>query len=478
MKIAFVSAELYPYAKVGGLADVSASLPKALKNINTEVKIFIPAYFLIKENYQLDVIKKKIELRIGGEIYNFSILRTRLFNSIDVFLVESEYFFDREKIYGYEDDVKRFAFFCKSVLGTLKIIDYKPDIIHTNDWQTAFVPIYLKTLFKRDPFFSNTKSLFTIHNLGYQGIFPQQTLKDIDIPDTEFHIEGLEFYGKINFLKGGIVYSDWITTVSEQYSKEIQEKEFGEGLDGLIKSRSYKLTGILNGIDGDEFNPLTDKKIAMNYSRDNLDGKKVCKEDLRELLKLSKGEKDIPIIGLISRLVSQKGMDILLPILRDLSRMELQLVILGTGDEYYNKIFAEESKRYKKKFSINLKFDENLARKIYAGSDFFLMPSKYEPCGLGQMIALRYGTIPIVHSTGGLKDTVVNFDLKKLSGNGFCFDEYSSSKLFQTIKRALEVYKNKKVWTRIVENAMKSDFSWKSSAHKYKNLYLNLINKE
>lgn len=474
MKILFVSAEVSPYAKVGGLADVAGSLPKALKKLGIDIRIAMPKYKIIDEKkFSLEKIKK-LSVPFKESRENVEILEGRL-KDVCVYFIKSKKYFEREEIYGAEDDIERFTVFCRAVVEMLEKIDFIPDLIHTNDWHTSLIPIYLKTLYKNK--YKNIASVFTIHNLGYQGITEFENLKIMGIPEEEFTMEKLEFYQKVNLLKGGIVYSDIVTTVSEKYAQEIQTKEYGEGLEGVLYAKKHKLFGIINGIDYEEANPLTDKRIYVNYDLSTIEKK------LENKLYLQKDQnmevnKDIPLIGMISRLASQKGLDLVSEIIDQMMQEDLQFVLLGKGDFYYEDLFKKIGEKYPHKTGINLKFDIELAQKIYAGADMFLMPSRYEPCGLGQMFALRYGTIPIVRKTGGLADTVTDFNPINKQGNGFVFEEYSKEALFSTIKRALQIYKNKKDWRKLLENAFEGDYSWENSAKKYLEIYKKALEKE
>lgn len=459
MKILFVSSEVAPFAKTGGLADVSGSLPLAFENLGIEVKIVMPKYKMVKVKENKTVIGKNLE----------------------VFFIENEKYFGRDQLYGdrfsdYPDNLERFAYFSKAALELLKRINFRPDVIHCNDWQSSAIPIYIKTLYKNDTFFKGIKTLLTIHNLSYQGLFEKSQFPKTGLGWELFTIEGLEFYNKVNILKGGIIFSDFITTVSPTYSQEIQTKEFGYGLEGVLKKRADDLYGILNGIDYNIWDPKTDKYIAKNYDASSVEDKYINKEDLQKISGL-KVDRNIPLIGIISRLADQKGLDLISAIIEGLLKLKIQFILLGTGDDKYHNLFEKISLIYPRRTSINLKFDAVLAQKIYAGCDMFLMPSRFEPCGLGQMICLRYGTIPIIRLTGGLKDTIQEFDEGTKEGNGFTFSRYLSSDLFKTIKKALGVYKDKDLWQKLVKKAMSYDFSWESSARKYAQLYKKLMSR-
>uniref|UniRef100_A0A7C4TI87 Glycogen synthase n=1 Tax=candidate division WOR-3 bacterium TaxID=2052148 RepID=A0A7C4TI87_UNCW3 len=452
MKVAFVASEAIPYAKTGGLADVVGTLPKFLENLGIETALIIPRYREIKGE---EVLKFQVEL-LG--IKEIKVLKTN-----NAYLIDYPEFFFRPGLYGtpsgdYPDNFERFTLFCKSVIKLLEVFNF--DIVHCHDWQTGLIPLYLKR--------ENAKSkiVFTIHNLGYQGKFGAEKFKLLDIEPSYFTPEGIEYYGDINLLKAGILYSDAVTTVSPTYANEIQSPEQGFGLDGVLRKENYKLYGILNGIDYSIWNPDTDNLIYESYR--DFKGKQRNKLGLTaECLLDSKR----PLIGMVSRIAEQKGFDILIKILDDIIALNYNFVFLGLGDEIYSEKLKIFEKSYPNRVFINIKFDETFAHRIYAGSDFFLMPSRYEPCGLGQMISLRYGTVPIVHRTGGLADTVFQFNPLDLSGNGFVFEEYSPEALFDALNRAYEIYCNTELFGALSESCMKYDFSWNRSAIEYKNLY-------
>lgn len=457
MKILFCSSEAVPFAKTGGLADVAGSLPLYLKKLKTDVRVCLPKYKCVKAKTA----------------------KTTMGKDVPVYLIKNDKYFDRPYLYGtpkgdYPDNLERFSFFCRQVLELLKREKFKPDIIHCNDWQTALIAVYLKTIYKDDPFYSGIKTIFTIHNMAYQGTFGKEQYPKTGLGWEHFHIEGLEFYGMVNLMKGGLIFSDFITTVSPTYSKEIQTPEFGCKLEGVLFKRKDFLTGILNGIDYDEWNPKTDKELFRRYSSDLAKDKVYNKVGLQRECGLAV-KPDVPLLGVVGRLAHQKGFDILAEKIDEICSMDLQFVLLGRGDEVYHKIMAGIAKKYPKNTSINIKFDAVLAKKIYASSDMFLMPSRYEPCGLGQLISLRYGTIPIVRKTGGLADTVYEFDPDTGEGNGFVFEEYSAAALVDAIKRALDAYQDEKPWLGLVKKAMEYDFSWANSAKEYINLYKKLI---
>ncbi|MFH2137163.1 MAG: glycogen synthase GlgA [Candidatus Omnitrophota bacterium] len=466
MKILFCSAEVVPFAKTGGLADVAGTLPPELAKLGVEIKIVLPRYKCIDAN----------KFNLTKVVDNFSV--AKLADKVEVYFVENKKYFDRDGLYqdkgkDFPDNLDRFTYYCAQTMKLLKVINFKPDIIHCNDWQTALIPVYLKTLYKNDPFYKNTKTVFTIHNLGYQGLFTKEEFSKTGLTEKEFSVGGLEFYGKTNLLKGGLLFADKITTVSSTYAQEIQTEEFGCGLEGILQNRKKDLLGILNGINYQEWDPLTNKALSYNYDVNTLDGKYENKMQLQQLGNM-KVDKNIPLFGMITRLADQKGLDIFAEIIDQICKLPLQFVLLGTGDQKYHEIFEELQKKCKNTF-INLTFDAALAYKIYAASDMFLMPSYYEPCGLGQLISLAFGTIPVVRKTGGLADTVVDYNQSKEDGNGFVFSGYKSEELLEAIKRSLEVYKDSQQWNRLVVKAMNYDFSWGQSAKKYLHLYEELM---
>ncbi|MEW6770708.1 MAG: glycogen synthase GlgA [Bacillota bacterium] len=483
LKVLFVSSEVVPFAKVGGLADVAGSLPKALAvgadEQGNDIRVVMPHYKEIEgPQYLLD-----FPVPLAGQLRTCILRESKIdaqykgeSKAVPVYFAANYHFFYRDGIYAFHDDDQRFAFFCYAVLEMLPRLGWQPDVIHCNDWQTAPIPLLLKTQYAANPFYQKTATVFTIHNLQYQGHFPRETLKLFGLGDEYFHPDRLEFYGKVNFMKAGLLYADVINTVSRTYAQEIQTPALGERLDGVLRIRSRDLYGILNGINYHEFNPAADPRIHRNYSVDDLEGKKDNKFALQKEMGLP--FKDVPVLGIISRLVTQKGLDLIAEIADELMHLDIQLVVLGTGDPYYHKVFESLKNRYPRKIGVYLGFNPVLAQRIYAGADIFLMPSRFEPCGLGQLIAMRYGTIPVVRATGGLADTVTEFNPATLSGNGFVFTEYSGRELYAAIARALKLYRNNpEVWQRLVKNAMSLDFSWARSAVEYLQLYREAISR-
>ncbi len=478
LNIAFVAPEVVPYAKTGGLADVAGALPKFFPEAGHTVKLFLPKYKKIDpKKFKLKKLQSKITFKIADRNEIASVFTTELVSGVTVYFIDNSAYFNRDELYGergkdYQDNDLRFSFFAKAVLELCKRMDFQPDIFHCHDWQTGLIPTYLKTLYREDPFFADSATLFTIHNLAYQGLFPPESLSALGLGRDVYTSDTLEYYGKVSFIKGGLVFSELLNTVSQKYSREIQTEEYGCGLEGLLAARKQDLFGVVNGIDYDDWNPETDPMIAGNYSVADLAGKSFCKKELQDEYQLP--HKDLPLIGIVSRLADQKGFDLINEVIDEIMKMDLQLVLLGTGEPKYHEMFEEIKKKYPQKAGVALAFDAKLAQKIYAGSDLFLMPSRYEPCGLGQLISLRYGTVPIVRRTGGLYDTIINYDQK--NGNGFAFTAYDSKELLQTIAKAIGVYADKKTWKRIQLRGMKADFSWHASAKKYLDLYRKAIN--
>ncbi len=481
LKIAFITPEAVPFAKTGGLADISGILPGIISKAGLSVKLFLPMYRQVLEKYQnLERVKKDIKIEISDKTYLADILFLHdEATGLDIYFIANKEFFDRPELYrdnksgkDYKDNLNRFLFFSEAILKTLKELDWAPDIIHANDWQTALVPSFLKTKYKDDLFFRKTASIFTIHNMAYQGQFPAEEYGNIGLNKGYFAPEAyFEFWGRVNLMKAAICLADIITTVSPTYAEEIQtSEEYGMGLEGTLRTRSKDLYGILNGVDYESWSPSSDKLITAPYTIKNISGKKKNKQTLIKAAGLPYKKKQ-PLIGMISRLDGQKGFDLLEEIMEQILDLDLQFILLGTGSKKYHDYFANLAKKYPESFKPFLEFDNRLAHLIEAGSDMFLMPSRYEPCGLNQMYSLKYGTVPIVRKTGGLADTIVDFDEKTLSGTGFVFEEYDSTKLFQTIKRARKLFDKKQVWSKLVKQGMSQDFSWESSAQKYLKMY-------
>ena len=478
MKILYVAAEAVPFAKTGGLADVAGSLPKALKADGVDVRVIMPKFGKIPEAY-----RNAMEHVYDGELpvawrKKYVGLDKYELDGVTYYFVDNEEYFNREGFYGYDDDAERFSFFSRAVLDLLQAMDFWPDVIHTNDWHAGLVNVFLKLDHMGDARYERIKTVYTIHNLKYQGVFPKDVMPDVLGLDWKYFNNGdLEFYDAVNFMKGGIIYADAITTVSKTYAKEIQYPYFGEHLDGLLRSREQDISGIVNGIDYSVYNPRTDKYIFETYDEESLDRKLDNKIALQKSLGLPE-RRNVPLIAIVSRLVEPKGMDLVVRMMDEILQHEdIQLVVLGTGEKRYEDWFKGLAWRYPKKVSVNIYFSNELAQRIYAGADIFLMPSKYEPCGIGQLIALRYGTIPVVRQTGGLKDTVQQYNKYTQEGNGFVFENYNAHEMMYALKRALSFYGNYEIWHKIQLNAVQSDFSWKRSAKEYEALYKRLTAK-
>ena len=478
MKILYVAAEAVPFAKTGGLADVAGSLPKALKADGVDVRVIMPKFGKIPEAY-----RNAMEHVYDGELpvawrKKYVGLDKYELDGVTYYFVDNEEYFNREGFYGYDDDAERFSFFSRAVLDLLPAMDFWPDVIHTNDWHAGLVNVFLKLEHMGDARYERIKTVYTIHNLKYQGVFPKDVMPDVLGLDWKYFNNGdLEFYDAVNFMKGGIIYADAITTVSKTYAKEIQYPYFGEHLDGLLRSREQDLSGIVNGIDYSVYNPRTDKYIFETYDEESLDRKLDNKIALQKSLGLPE-RRNVPLIAIVSRLVEPKGMDLVVRMMDEiLQHEEIQLVVLGTGEKRYEDWFKGLAWRYPKKVSVNIYFSNELAQRIYAGADIFLMPSKYEPCGIGQLIALRYGTIPVVRQTGGLKDTVQQYNKYTQEGNGFVFENYNAHEMMYALKRALSFYGNYEIWHKIQLNAVQADYSWKRSAKEYEALYERLTAK-
>ncbi|MCX7991046.1 MAG: glycogen synthase GlgA [Proteobacteria bacterium] len=471
MKVLFASSEVFPFSKTGGLADVSSALPVALKKLGVDISIITPLYKGISEKYNLIKTENHFEIKISDKTSSGEIYLGNL-NSVPVFFLDCKKYFNRDELYttktgDYLDNAERFIFFSRAVVEFA--VKNSFDIIHLNDWQTAMSAVYAKSLYK-----FGGKTILTIHNLGYQGLFWHFDMHLTNLGWEYYNPRMLEFWGKINFLKGGIYFSDAITTVSPTYAKEILSEESGFGLQGVLKDVEDRLYGILNGIDYDEWNPEKDKYIAMNYSENNFtEGKKICKTKLIKTGKLNLGSKT-PLFGMITRIADQKGFDILIPALDEILKKDIGLIILGSGEKRYEEALMDYVKKYEGKISCFFEFNNPLAHQIEAGADFFLMPSKYEPCGLNQMISMRYGTIPVVRAVGGLEDTVT--DINERSGTGIKFQSYDTESLIDAIDRAIDVYCKPLSLYQIRKRAMKKDFSWDNSAKKYLELYKKVLN--
>lgn len=479
LNILIVSAEVAPFAKVGGLADVAGALPKALKALGHDVRVVMPCYKMVEDNpaYNVQDLLPSFPVPINDNLkIPAHVRQTHIAGNIPVYLIGSSQYFtnatESKKIYYLEPEP--YVFFDRAVAEFVPRLSpaWKPDVIHCNDWHTGLIPVYLQTFYRDHSIWSDTGSVFTIHNIAFQGEFDFEILRYAGLPDHFFTYDKLEFYGRMSFMKGGLVFSDMSNTVSKTYAIEVQTPEYGCRLDGLLRylASQGRFTGILNGIDYEEYNPATDTRIAANYNAEKPAGKARCKAALQEECGFARSKK-AALIGLISRLSDQKGLDLIRDIAKKLVKLPIQFVLLGTGDPHYEQYFRELAERYPRKVRSFIGFDSDLALRIYAGSDLFLMPSRFEPCGLGQMISLRYGTIPIVRATGGLADTISNFNPRTGRGNGFVFKEYQPDALYAAIVRAIETFGHKEQWDLLVQRALMADFSWSTSARKYVELY-------
>ncbi len=474
MHIAFVASECVPFSKTGGLADVVGALPRALAAAGHEISVFVPRYRLTRISEERTVVQS-ITIPFDDRYRFCSVLSGAGYPGVRFFFVDYPPYFDRDGLYGtasgdFPDNAERFALFCRAVLEASKILGV-PDIFHCHDWQSALVPVLLRTQYLEDPAFRDCGTVFTIHNIGYQGLFPAEILPLLTLPWDLFTITKMEFFGNVNFLKGALAYSDLITTVSRKYAQEIQTTEFGFGLEGVLKERAQTVIGILNGVDYEEWNPETDRFIAAHYSADDLSGKQECKQDLLASFGLGNADPNLPVIGIVSRFAAQKGFDLIGQIVDRLALEDVLLTVLGSGDKLYEEMFLRLCRRVPNKIAIRIAYDNGLAHKIEAGSDMFLVPSRYEPCGLSQIYSLKYGTVPIVRATGGLDDTIDLWDQRTKKGTGFKFQEYTGEALLRAIHQALQLYRDQGSWQKLMRNGMSKDFSWRVSAREYVRAY-------
>ncbi len=478
MYIVFAASECTPWAKTGGLADVVGALPQALAKLGHTVSVFLPYYRQVAKLVP-DAPVAVPSLTIPFPSYNrfVKILDGGLKDGVQHYFVDSPELFDRESFYAtpsgdYADNAERFGLFSRAVIEATKVLGV-PDVFHVHDWQVAMIAVLLRSTYFFDPVMRRVPVVLTIHNAGYQGWFPPRTIETLLLPWDMFTFTKLEQNDTLNFLKGGIVYADALTTVSQKYSEEIQTAEFGNGLEDVIRQRSGDLFGILNGVDYDEWNPATDRHIAAHYTADNLDGKKECRRDLLHAFGLQNVSDETAVIGVVSRFATQKGFDFIVTILDRLVQEDMVLLILGNGEEYYERLLSEMATRFPDKVRVQVKYDNVVAHKIEAGSDIFLMPSRYEPCGLNQIYSLKYGTVPVVRATGGLEDTIEEQAFG--GGNGFKFWGYNAWDLMDALVRALGTFKNKDEWTRMMRRGMGQDFSWEKPAHEYVRVYERVI---
>jgi starch synthase len=474
MHIAFAASECVPFSKTGGLADVIGALPPALANLGHQVTVFLPRYKQTELDNPKTVIPS-ITVPFDDRYRFCSVVDGGKRAGVQFYFIDYPPFFHREGIYGtalgdYHDNAERFALFSRAVLEAVKILG-APDVLHCHDWQTALIPILLKTLYFEDPAFAGAPCVFTIHNLGYQGLFQPEILPLLMLPWDLFTMSKMEFYGKVNFLKGAIEMADFITTVSRRYSQEIQTAEYGFGLEGVLRARAGTIAGILNAVDYVSWDPRTDPHIAAHYSAEDLSGKAKCKADLLQEFGI-KQEAQLPVVGIVSRFVQQKGFDLIQQVADRLAMEDLILLVLGSGQRDYEDMFRRLNRQFPQKIAVKIAYDDTLAHKIEAGSDLYLMPSHYEPCGLNQIYSLRYGTVPVVRATGGLDDTVEQFDPTTGKGTGFKFREYSGEAMLEKLRQAIELYRsNPKAWQVLMRNGMAQDYSWTNSAREYVKVY-------
>lgn len=476
MKVLFAVSECGPFAKSGGLADVAGSLPKELKSLGTDVRVILPKYGSIADDFKADMEKiNEFTVPVGWR-NQYCGIEELIYQGVTYYFVDNEYYFKREGFYGYYDDGERFAYFNRAVLEALEHLDFYPDVLHCHDWHTAMIPFLLRMEYYKRKGYGLIRTVFTIHNLQFQGIFPRETLGDLlGLDWGAFHPEHLEFFGCINFMKGALVAADEITTVSPTYKEEIQTSVYGEKLDGLLKTREEDLVGILNGIDEKFYNPADDSLIYKTYTVNTLENKVINKSEVQKYFGLPQNP-NTPLMVMITRLTKQKGLDLVKCVLRDILHEDIQMVVLGTGDYGYEEYLRQAANSYPDKLKVHIGFSEGLAHKLYAAADLFLMPSLFEPCGLGQLIAMKYGAVPIVRETGGLNDTVQSWNELTKEGNGFSFKNFNAHDMLYTIRRALRFYHDP-AWETIVQKAMEKDNSWAQSAFKYNQLYAELISR-
>ncbi|MFQ5817063.1 MAG: glycogen synthase GlgA [Terriglobia bacterium] len=480
MKILFVGSECVPFAKTGGLADVLGALPKVLAQRGHKVVVALPRYRKVQPGKP---VLPSVTVTLGREVHFPAIQDGRTLDAVRYLFVDYPPFFDRDELYtvrgrDYPDNAERFALFAKAVIELAKRL-FTPDLFHCHDWQSALVPVLLRTQYAADPIVGSLPVVQTIHNLGYQGVFPPAVFDRVGLPWSLFHMEALEFYARANYLKGGIVFSDYLTTVSRKYAQEIQTPDYGHGLDGILRKRSDRVVGILNGVDYAAWSPEIDKFLVANYSATNLAGKQDCKKDLLAQFKLPTNDLKKPLIGIVSRFAAQKGFDLIQEVADALLQNDLYLVALGTGEPLYEQLFRQLAQRFPHKVGARIAYDNTLAHKIEAGSDMFLMPSRYEPCGLNQIYSLKYGTVPVVRATGGLDDTIEQFEARTGRGTGFKFTPYSGHALLVCLRQALYLYStDPNAWQTLIRNGMGKDFSWSASAAEYEKLFQTVVRQQ
>ena len=477
MQIVFAASECTPYAKTGGLADVVGALPPAVSKLGHRVSVYLPFYARVRKllGGEAKVAIRSITIPFRDSNRFVDVVNGGVHDGVRYYFIDCPEFFDRQELYGtagndYPDNAERFGLFCRAVIEATKIFGV-PDVFHVHDWQAALIPVYLKTVYATDPALHNAASVLTIHNAAYQGKFPPTTTEELLFPWSIFTMDKVEQYDRFNFLKGGVVYSDQLTTVSRKYAEEIQTPAFGEQLEGVLLNRKADLHGILNGVDYSLWNPATDGSLAAHYSPDKLEGKRACRADLLHAFGLEKVSDTTPVVGIISRLAMQKGFDIVAKIFDELGKRDLVVTALGSGDPYYEGLFRDWAFRFPTTVSVRFGYDDALSHKIEAGADMFLMPSRYEPCGLNQIYSLKYGTVPIVRATGGLDDTIEGWNAEKGTGTGFKFEGFDPNDLLAEIDRALATFQNQKIWTILMRNGMARDYSWAVPAREYVKVY-------
>lgn len=480
VKILFVASEAVPFSKTGGLADVAGALPKALRRLGCDVRVVLPLYRATREaGVPLEPCLEELPVEIAGKSLPAAIFRSEMEGGVPCYFVGRDELFDRPYLYGtpegdYTDNALRFTYLCQAVFSLCRALSYAPEVLHCHDWQTALVPAYLRTLFAEAPFFRDTRCLLTLHNLAYQGAFSPSAFLQTGLPETFFSVKGMEFWGKMNFLKGGLVTADLLNTVSPTYSKEILTEEFGCGLEGVLSARRGDLFGILNGADYEAWDPGRDPYLSSSYGPDSLEGKRACKVALLEEMGIGPEGIQAPLFGMISRLTYQKGVDLVQARLGEMMEQGVNFILLGDGEEKYKNGFDRLSRAFSGRFTFRYGFDPLLAHRIQAGIDFLLMPSRYEPCGLNQIYSMRYGTIPVVRATGGLKDTVHEFSPATMEGTGFLFEAYDGEAMMQAVRKAARFYGDKRLVDRARRNGMEQSFSWDRSAEAYLALYEKL----
>jgi starch synthase len=485
LRVLMVASEVSPFAKTGGLGDVAAALPRALRALGHDVRVLMPRYRGVERHAAaIRTIVPRLEVPVGDRLVGGALLGTETSGGVPVYFLQQDQYFDRDGVYGggdadYPDNCERFVFFCRGAIEALIALDgidrdaWRPQVVHANDWQTGLLPVYLRTVYRDHPALASIPTAFTIHNLAFQGVFWHHDMPLTGLGWDLFTPAGIEFYGKLNFLKGGLVFSDLLTTVSRTYAAEIRTPEFGNGLDGVLEERSADLYGVVNGIDYEQWNPAKDSALARPYSAGEPEGKAVCREALRRELGLDEGPG--PLVAIVTRLAWQKGMDLALEGLPGMLDAGCRVALLGSGETPLEEAWTQAASDHPGQVAVRLGYDTELASRLYAGGDCFLMPSRYEPCGLAQLIALRYGAVPVVRRTGGLADTVTEFDAVRRTGTGFLFDALSADALVEAVRRAAAVWERPELWGALVKNAMTEDFSWDASARGYAALYKKIL---